>query len=122
VYERALSTDFSLRGEMVGAVFTGGNTSKQSATSYAGLADVGAVFRFDVLKYVPYAFGGIGALVSGGGPIERGGELVLSVGGGLDVLASRSRSWGIEARVASFGGDVTVVTVGVRGTMRWGYF
>jgi hypothetical protein len=35
---------------------------------------------------------------------------------------SRSRSYGIEGRLASFGGDVTIFTFGLRGTVRWGYF
>jgi len=122
VYEQSLSTDFSLRGELAGGLFYGGNTGMQSDTSYAGLGDVGLVFRFDVLKYVPYAFGGVGGIVSGGGPIDRGSELVVALGGGLDILTSRERSWGIEGRLVSFGGDVTLFTLGLRGTVRWGYF
>jgi hypothetical protein len=122
VYERGVSSDISLRGEAAGAMFSGGNTPKQTSTSYAGLIDAGAVFRFDVLKYVPYAFGGVGVVMSGGGPIDHGSEFVLALGGGLDVLASRSRSWGVEGRLASFGGNVTLLTIGVRGTIRWGYF
>jgi hypothetical protein len=74
------------------------------------------------LKYVPYAFGGVGGVATTGGPIDRGVNFVLVVGGGLDWLTSRSRSYGIEGRLASFGGDVTVFTLGVRGTLRWGYF
>ncbi|MGE5182426.1 MAG: hypothetical protein ACM31C_10210 [Acidobacteriota bacterium] len=122
VYERSLSSDFSLRGELAGAMFSGGNSTKQSSLSYAGIGDVGGVFRFDVLKYVPYAFGGVGAIVSSGGPIDKGSELVLAIGGGCDVLASRSRSYGIEGRLASFGGNITIFTLSVRGTIRWGYF
>jgi len=121
-YEHSLSTDFSLRGELAGAMFYGGNSEAQSALSGAGLVDIGATFRFDVLKYVPYAFGGVGALLTGGGPIDRDPQIVFAVGGGLDILLSRKRSWGVEARVASFLGDVTVFTLGVRGTHRWGYF
>jgi hypothetical protein len=121
-YEHSISTDFSLRGELSGGAFTGGAQKGESQTSFAGLAAVGAAFRFDVLKEVPYAFGEVGAVVSGGGPISRGGEFVLVLGGGLDVLMSRSRSIGGELRLASFGGDVTVLTLGVRGSIRWGYF
>ena len=123
-YERLIGTDFALRGELVGGLFYGGTQEKkqQSAVSNALLADAGVSLRFDVLKYVPYAFAGLGAVTSGGGPIDRGADLVLVVGGGLDWLRSRSRSYGVEARLASFGGDITVVTVGVRGTVRWGYF
>ena len=121
-YEQAIGSDFSLRGELAGGLFYGGETKDQSALSLAGLADAGAVFRFDVLKYVPYAFGGIGVVESSGGPIASGTNFVLAVGGGVDMLVSRSRSYGIEGRLASFGGDVTIFTLGLRGTVRWGYF
>ncbi len=121
-YERAIGSDFSLRGELAGGLFYGGNSKMQSAVSYAGLVDAGVTFRFDVLKYVPYAFGGVGGVFSGGGPIDNGADLVLVVGGGLDWLRSRSESWGVEGRLASFGGDITLFTLGVRGTVRWGYF
>jgi hypothetical protein len=122
IYEHAIGSDFSLRGELAAGLFYGGETEDGSALSYAGLADVGAVFRFDVLKYVPYAFGGVGAVVTTGGPINGGTNVVLAIGGGLDVLVDRSKSWGIEARLASFGGDVTMFTLGLRATTRWGYF
>jgi hypothetical protein len=120
-YEHSVSTDISLRGELAGGVFYGGGMAMQSKTSYALLGDAGVVFRFDVVKFVPYAFGGLGAVAAGGGPIDRGADFVLVVGGGLDWLQSRERSYGLEARVASFGGDITVVTFGVRGTVRWGF-
>ena len=42
--------------------------------------------------------------------------------GGLDFLRSRERSWGFEARLASFAGNVTTMSLGVRGTLRWGFF
>jgi hypothetical protein len=122
VYEHSISTDWSLRGELAGGLFYGGETKEKTLASYAGLVDVGAVFRFDVLKYVPYAFGGVGGVFTTGGPIGDRANFVLAVGGGLDVLVSRSRSWGIEAQLASFGGDVTIFSAGLRGTVRWGYF
>ncbi len=121
-YEHAIGSDVALRAELAGGVFYGGATTDQSQISYAGLADAGVVFRFDVLKYVPYAFAGLGIVGAAGGPIDRGLDAVLAIGGGLDVLEGRSRSYGVEARLASFGGDVTVFTLGVRGTLRWGYF
>jgi hypothetical protein len=121
-YERSVSTDLSLRAELAGGVFSGGGQAMESDTSYALLGDAGVVFRFDVLTFVPYAFGGLGGVASGGGPIDRGADVVLVVGGGVDWLQRRERSLGLEARVASFGGDITVVTFGVRGTVRWGFF
>lgn len=123
-YERFLGTDLGLRAELAGGLFYGGADEKkqQGQTATALLGDVGAALRFDVLAYVPYAFVGIGALTAGGGPLSRTTEPALVVGGGLDWLVSRTRSYGVEARVASFGGDLTVVTVGLRGTTRWGFF
>lgn len=121
-YEHSIGTDIALRAELAGGVFYGGNQKAQSATSFAALGDAGAVFRLDVLKYVPYAFAGIGGVLSGGGPIDKGADYVLVIGGGCDWLASRDRSYGLEARIASFAGNVTVVTFGARGTIRWGYF
>lgn len=121
-YERAIGTDFALRVELAGGMFYGGNNEDQSSKSYALLGDVGAAYRFDVFKYVPYAFAGLGAVASGGGPIDRGTDFVLVVGGGLDMLLSRARSIGVELRIATFGGDITVFTAGVRGTARWGFF
>jgi len=120
-YEHSISTDVSLRGELAGGVFYGGAQAMQSKASFAGLGDAGVTFRFDVLKYVPYAFAGLGGVVVGGGPIETGMDFVLVLGGGVDWLQSRERSYGLEARVASFGGDTTVVTFGLRGTVRWGF-
>lgn len=121
-YEHSISSDLSLRVEGAFGVFYGGGTEEQSKVSYAGLVDAGGVFRFDVLKYVPYLFGGVGAVATTGGPIDGGVDFVVAIGGGLDVLLSRARSYGFEARLASFGGDTTVFTLGVRGTVRWGYF
>lgn len=121
-YEHMIGSDLGLRAELAGGLFYGGEGKDQSPASFAGLADAGVVFRFDVLKYVPYAFGGLGVVATGGGPIARGLDPVLAIGGGLDILASRQHSYGFEARLASFGGDVTVFTLGVRATTRWGFF
>jgi hypothetical protein len=121
-YERAIGTDVALRGELAGGMFFGGNEKDQGSRSYALLGDAGLAFRFDIFEWVPYAFAGLGAVMSGGGPIDRGTDFVLVAGGGVDKLLSRQRSVGVELRLASFGGDITVVTVGFRGTVRWGFF
>lgn len=121
-YEQLIGSDLALRAEVAGGLFHGGAEKDQSDTSWAALGDVGAAFRFDVARWVPYAFVGIGGVISGGGPIDRGADFVITVGGGLDFLASRSRSYGGELRLASFGGDVTVATLSFRASLRWGYF
>lgn len=121
-YERMIGSDLGLRAELAGNLFRGGNSDKQTATSNAVLGDVGLVFRFDVLKYVPYAFAGVGGVWSTGGPIDRGVDYVVVIGGGIDWLRSRSSSYGLEIRMGSFAGDVTIATIGLRGTRRWGFF
>lgn len=121
-YERMIGSDVGLRAELAGGYFRGGNSDAQSPASYALLADAGIVFRFDILHIVPYAFAGLGGVHSTGGPIDRDTSLVAVIGGGADWLRSRSRSYGIELRLASFGSDITVFTIGVRGTQRWGFF
>jgi len=121
-YERMIGTDLGFRADLGGNFFYGGNTDKQSTTSYNVVGDVGLVFRFDILEFVPYAFGGVGGVYSTGGPIDRGADWVLQVGGGVDWLTSRKRSYGVELRLASFAGDVTVATIGFRATHRWGFF
>jgi len=121
-YERMIGSDLGFRAELAGNLFRGGNTDQQSPMSYALVGDAGLVFRFDVLQFVPYAFAGLGGVASTGGPIDRGIDYVVVIGGGLDWLRSRSRSYGLEVRMASFAGDVTVATIGIRGTQRWGFF
>jgi len=126
-YEYTIGSDFALRADLAGAFFRGGNdpTKKQSPSSYAGLGAVGFTYRFDVFKWVPYAFAGVGGVLAGGGPINQHGasdELVVQLGGGVDWLQSRDRSYGLEVRIASFAGDITVTTICLRGSTRWGFF
>jgi opacity protein-like surface antigen len=121
-YERMIGTDVGLRIDAAGTLFRGGNTEKQTTTSRAFLGDAGLVFRFDILNVVPYAFAGLGVVHSTGGPIDRGVDYLVQIGGGVDWLRSRQRSYGLEIRLASFADDVTFFTVGLRATQRWGFF
>ena len=122
VYAHGLSSELSLRAEALVGGFYGGAQKGESNLSYAALADVGALFKFDVLKYVPYAFAGLGPVVAGGGPIATDVTWVLAIGGGLEIESSRTRSWGIEGRLASFAGDITVFTFEYHRSCRWGFF
>jgi hypothetical protein len=116
-YERAVGEAFSVRAELVigGYLDDLGN----SGMIVGGLA---GVYRFDVLKYVPYAFAGAGGMVSGGGPLDTTLDPAAYLGAGLDILGSRAISWGLEFRLVTLVSDLTVVTVGLRGTTRWGFF
>lgn len=116
-YERGFGEAWSWRVELAGGAYGGGGVS------WGGAAAGGIVYRFDVLKYVPYALLEVGVSYLDGGPIpERTIDPIVQLGGGVDLLKSRDRSYGVEARVASFAGDTTTVSLGVRITHRWGYF
>lgn len=134
-YERTFGEAWSVRADAAAGGFAG------NGSSWMGLVDGGVVYRFDVLKYVPYAFATLGVLATGGGPLagdlnddgERdcdpglsgcagGLEPMLAIGGGVDVLRSRESSWGIELRASSLASDTTLLTVGARYTRRWGFF
>ncbi len=117
VYEKAFAEALSWRVEGWGGLYLGGGTS------YAAAVAGGLVYRFDVLKYVPYALVELGGqLVTGGALPEAALDPVLQVGGGLDVLRSRQSSWGVELRIGGFAGDTITTSLGVRMTRRWGYF
>jgi hypothetical protein len=115
-YERGISEALSWRIGVTGGGFLGGGTS------VAGWATGGLVYRFDVLKYVPYVEGSLGGVVVGGDPLPTGVDPLLELGAGLDVLVDRQTSWGVEGQLGSFAGGTTVLTIGLRGTWRWGYF
>jgi hypothetical protein len=117
MYERAFAEPLSWRIELGGAAF-----HHTDGASLLAVGDLGVVYRFDVLEYVPYAFAGVGAVMAGGGPLPTTTEPILMLGGGLDFLLRRERSWGVELHLASFAGSVTTFSLGVRGTLRWGFF
>jgi hypothetical protein len=116
-FERGFSESMSYRVEASGALYGGGGLS------WSALAAAGFVYRFDVLKYVPYAFGEVGGVVISGGPVpETVIDPAVQIGGGLDFLEGRDRSWGFEAKVASFISGTTTMSLSIRYTKRWGYF
>lgn len=115
-YERALGDEVSWRADLLLAGYLGGGAAGSA------LGSVGLVYRIDVLKYVPYVDVGVGALIRGGGPFPLGVEPALRIGGGVDILQSRARSWGVVATLTSFASTTTTFSAGLRSTWRWGYF
>ncbi len=116
-YERGISEALSWRVSIFGAGFTADKGRSVAAWGAAGI-----VYRFDVLKYVPYVEVSVGGIWIDGATLHNGTDPLLELGGGLDILSSRDRSWGVEARLGSFAGDTTILTIGARTTWRWGYF
>lgn len=116
-FERGFSDALAVRVGGEGAIYHG----TESKLTYAGRATAGVVYAFDVLKYVPYAGLGIGAAVLGGG-VDLRLDPYIELAGGLDILTSRSFSYGAVVRVESFLLSSAAASVGLRATWRWGFF
>jgi hypothetical protein len=120
-YERGFSDSMSLRAS--GGLGMYPLDDADLGASYSGHATIGLTYLFDVLKYVPYVNLGAGAIVLTGGPVEdttvKG---LLELGVGLDILHSRSFSYGVQARLESFIQETSFFSAGVRATWRWGFF
>jgi hypothetical protein len=83
---------------------------------------VGLRYALDVLRYVPYVHAGVGAMIVGGGGIDREVKPIVELGAGIDVLESTTWSWGVSVRVETLGTDVVFFTITPRLSYHWGYF
>lgn len=115
-YERGVTDALWLRGSAGGGVY------HQDGPAYSGHAVLGLTYALDVLKYVPYANLGIGAIAVTGDELDTGVHPLLEIGGGLDILVDRGFSWGVQARFESFLDRTAFFTAGARLTWRWGFF
>ena len=115
-YERGVTEGLWLRGQLGGGAYPFGDLT------FTGDAGVGVTYAIDVLRYVPYVQGGVGALAVGGEGVDASVYPLVEVGAGLDVLRSRNFSYGIAARVEAFVEGTASVTAGARISYRWGFF
>jgi hypothetical protein len=106
-----------LRASAAGGLYDG-----PSGVAWSGGATVGVTYALDILRYVPWMNLGIGALSVGGGGVDATIKPVVELGVGVDVLESRSFSWGVAIRFDGFASQATFFTIGPRFTWRWGYF
>ena len=116
-YERGLGQAFSLRAAAGGGLF-----DESGQASYSGQATLGLTYVVDIIKYVPYLTGGLGATVLGGGAVDTEVHPVVELGAGIDLLTRRGLSYGAWVRVASFLDDSALYGAGLRVTWRWGFF
>jgi hypothetical protein len=115
-YERGVTDALWFRATGGAGVF-----ASDQGTIVAGTAIVGLTYAFDVLRYVPYANLGAGILWTEGA-VAREVRPVLELGFGLDVLTSRTASYGLVMRFQSFASQSAYFTIGPRITWRWGFF
>lgn len=120
-YERGFSDAMSVRAS--GGIGAYVLDNDDMGTSYSAHATVGLTYLFDVLKYVPYVNVGVGGIVLTGGPLEDTKlSALLELGVGLDILHSRTFSYGVQARLETFIQETAFFSAGVRATYRWGFF
>ena len=99
----------------------GGGIYDQSI--YSANGTIGLTFALDVLKYIPYLNLGIGTAYLTGGPVDAGFQNYIELGLGLEVLYSRTFSYGAMLRYDSFASDLaSYLSIGARVTWRWGFF
>ena len=116
-YERGFSDAFSFR--LSGGL---GGYRGDGLSTYSGHLVAGLTYLFDVVKYVPYANLGIGGIVIAGGEDGTRSSVLVELGVGVDVLRSRSFSYGIGLRFETFLQETSFFTAGLRATWRWGFF
>ncbi len=114
-YQRGFSDTWWFRGAIAGAFHDGG--------LWNGTATLGLTYAVDVLRYVPYLGAGVGGAVVGGDALSATQvRPLLELGAGVDVLESRTFSWGVDARVSAYLDGLVLFTIGPRFSWRWGYF
>lgn len=116
-FERGFSDSLSWRVAGGGGLFYGSDQ-----LTYSGHLTVGMTYLLDVLKYVPYVELGAGAIAIAGGELETRIKPLIQVGLGIDVLRSRTFSYGIRLEFESLLQETSFFTLGVRATWRWGFF
>jgi hypothetical protein len=115
-YERGITDALWLRGQVGYGAYPFGDFSHSVDASF------GLTYALDVLKYVPYVKGGLGVLGVAGPAVQTSAYPLVEVGAGLDILRSRSFSYGLEARVEAFFDRTAFFTAGARLSYRWGFF
>jgi hypothetical protein len=115
--ERGVTDTAWLRGSATGSLLDG-----PDGLCWSAGATVGITYALDVLRYVPYANLGVGALFVGGNGVDLEIKPVVELGFGLDSLQSRSFSWGVVLRFDSFASEARFFSVGPRISWRWGFF
>lgn len=118
-YEYGLTDLIWLRASGGGGVF---HDSTAGAPAYAGFGEVGITYVLDVLKYVPHVDLGVGGVFMEAKEIEDPIQPLISLGLGMDVLQSRTRSIGVFTRFESFLGRSALFQLGVRTSWRSGFF
>ncbi len=115
-YERGFSEVMAFR------VAAGGAGYYEGDPSFSGHLVVGLTYLFDVLKYVPYINGGVGGMVIAGPAVDTKVTPFVELGVGLEILHSRSFSYGALVRFESLLQETHFFSAAARVTWHWGFF
>lgn len=116
-YERGLGDTYGVRAHIAGGAYDG-----PAGRPIGGAAALGLVYRFDVVRAVPYLQASLGAIAAQGGGIDATLKPTMEIGAGLDFLESRSFGWGVALAWDAFASEARFLTVGVRASWRWGWW
>jgi hypothetical protein len=114
-YERGINDTLWVHAAVGGGVY--------EHDIFSGNGVLGLTFALDVLKYIPYLNLGVGTAYLDGGPVEGAFYNFIELGFGLEILHSRTFSYGVHVRYDSFASDLaSYLSMGARVTWRWGFF
>ena len=116
-FERGFSDTLAWRVSGGGGAYYGGEQ-----LTYSGHATFGFTYLLDVLKYVPYLEAGAGAIIIAGGEAGTDISPLIQIGVGLDILRSRTFSYGVHLQFESLLQETSFFTAGARVSWRWGFF
>ena len=101
---------------------SGGFYSVPAGVAWSSSGTLGASYAFDLLHCVPFAELSAGALVVGGDGVDVEVKPILEGGIGMNILHSRTMSYGLVLRGGVLFSEGLFFMAGPRVTWRWGYF
>ena len=117
-WERGLGDTYGVRAHLAAGAYDG----SAEGTPYGGAAAIGGVYRFDVLRAVPYLQASVGAIMATGDGMDTTVKPTIELGAGLDFLESRSFGWGVALSWDAIASEARFLTIGLRASWRWGWF
>jgi len=115
-YAYRLGDRFALRASAAAGAYYD-NDAAYSTQALASIA-----YTFDVLRYVPWASVGLGGIATFGPDVGECLDPIAEVAAGLDILHSRSFSYGLFVRYESLFQETSYAAGGLRLNWHWGFF
>ena len=122
-YERGWSDSLWLRASASGGLYReSGGEEGEKGLAESAQATLGLTYVVDVIKYVPFVNLGVGGIALGGEMLDWRLAPLVELGGGLDILQSRSLSYGLVARFESLLSRSAYFSLSARRELALGFF